>query len=195
MIMKSKDFIEILPSPQFAIDLKYATTDNFMGENVYKNFRQAFLHKMAFEKLEQASQALQKKKPKHKLLILDALRPRSVQEILWSKVKGTSSEKYVADPAKGSMHNYGLAVDLTIIDENNQWLDMGSGFDDFRDLSQPILEDQFLQQGLLSERQKQNRLLLRAAMQSAGFLTIKTEWWHFNATTLDEAKKDFQIIE
>ncbi len=195
IVRSSKDFVELKPSAAVAIDLKYATPDNFIGEDVYKNFCHAFLHRFAFRKLEKAAEFLQRQKPQCKFLILDALRPRSVQRILWAKVKGTDEESYVADPDKGSMHNYGMAVDLTVIDEKGQWLDMGSGFDDFRELSQPILEEKFLQSGMLTAKHRENRLLLRHSMEAGGFLSIKTEWWHFNAMTLDEARKDFQIIE
>lgn len=194
-IQESKDFVEIHASEKVAIDLKYATTDNFMKKNVYQEFRQAFLHRLAFEKFEKAAAHLKKQKPGYKFLVLDALRPRSVQKILWSKVKGTPEEKYVANPDKGSMHNFGLALDLTIIDENGKWLDMGSGFDDFRELSQPIKEDEFIEKGILTGHHMRNRLLLRESMQAGGFLTIKTEWWHFNAMTLDEARRDYKIIE
>lgn len=195
VISESRDFVEIRVSDRVAIDLKYATTDNFMRENVYQDFRRAFLHKLAFQKFEKAIQHLQKSRPEHKFLVLDALRPRSVQRILWNKVKGTTEEKYVANPDKGSMHNFGLALDLTIVDEHGRWLDMGSGFDDFRELSQPILEDQFIEKGVLTATHMRNRLLLRDAMQAGGFLTIKTEWWHFNALSLEEARRDYQIIE
>lgn len=194
-VSSSQDFVEIKASEKVAIDLKYATTDNFMRENVYREFRQAFLHKLAFAKFEKATEHLKKQKPGFKFLILDALRPRSVQRILWSKVKGTPEEKYVANPDKGSMHNFGLALDLTIIDENGRWLDMGSGFDDFREVSQPIKEDEYIEKGLLTATHMRNRLLLRDSMQAGGFLTIKTEWWHFNALTLEEARSKYQIIE
>lgn len=195
-IQSSKDFIEIQPSQTIAIDLKYATFDNFMGSNVYGEFRKAYLHREAFEKLMVAAAELEKQRPGHKLLILDALRPRSIQRVLWSKVVGTPSEKYVANPdGRGSMHNYGMAVDLTIIDADGRWLDMGAGFDDFREISQPSLEENFLRSGDLTRNQIANRELLRHCMFKAGFFGIGSEWWHFNAITRENLANGYTIIE
>ena len=109
-----KDFIDLEEIHGLQVDLRYASENNFTGVNLYGNFRKAFLHEVAFQKLKKASQFLQKKNPEFRFLILDALRPRSVQRVLFSKVKGTPKESYVADPDKGSVHNYGLAVDLTL---------------------------------------------------------------------------------
>lgn len=189
------DFLEILPSERFSVDLKYASTDNFVGENIYGEFRRAFLHRIAFEKLQKAAENLSRRRFGHKLLILDALRPRSAQWVLWNKVAGTDSEKYVADPRRGSLHNYGMAVDLTITTPTGQWLDMGSGFDDFRELSQPRFEDRFLANGDLTTAQVENRKLLRSCMEGAGFDSIPHEWWHFNALPADRVRSDFTILE
>lgn len=189
------DFLEILPSERFSVDLKYASTDNFVGENIYGEFRRAFLHRIAFEKLQKAAENLSRRRFGHKLLILDALRPRSAQWVLWNKVSGTDSEKYVADPRRGSLHNYGMAVDLTITTPTGQWLDMGSGFDDFRELSQPRFEDRFLANGDLTTAQVENRKLLRSCMEGAGFDSIPHEWWHFNALPADRVRSDFTILE
>ena len=191
----SKEYSEIKNSNLFVIELKYATRENFMKENAYGNFTRAFLHKLAYDKLVLAAEAIQKQKPGYKLLIYDALRPRSAQRTLWKYVVGTPEQKYVANPDKGSIHNYGFAVDLTVIDEKGRPLDMGAGFDDFREISQPDQEQKYLANGQLTAAQYGNRLLLRKAMVAAGYRTISHEWWHFEAMPRDEVRAKFAIIE
>ena len=109
-VQSRKEFIEIIPSPKVAVDLRYATDNNFMEKNVYGIFNKAFLHEHAALKLQKAIGYLEKIKPGYKLIIFDALRPRSVQYKLWEHVVGTDQQKYVADPAGGSVHNYGFAI-------------------------------------------------------------------------------------
>lgn len=191
----SKEYSEIKNSSLFVIELKYATHENFMKENAYGDFKRAFLHKIAFDKLVKAAQAIQEAKPGYKLLIYDALRPRSAQRTLWKYVVGTPQQKYVANPDKGSVHNYGFAVDLTVMDEKGHPLDMGAGFDDFREISQPDQEQKYLASGELSAAQYGNRLLLRKAMVGAGYRTISHEWWHFEAMPREEIRSKFAIIE
>lgn len=194
-VAASSDYVELQPSAGLAIDLKYATTDNFVGQNMYGDFNKAYLHKQAAEKLSRAIRNLAAVNPKYKLVIYDALRPRSVQYVLWDKVKGTDKQKYVANPKGGSIHNYGFALDISILDESGKPLDMGTSFDDFTDLAQPQLEQQFLKAGKLSERQIQNRQLLRKVMQDAGFIQLPVEWWHFDALPKTELKSRYRIVE
>jgi D-alanyl-D-alanine dipeptidase len=123
------------------------------------------------------------------------LRPRSIQRVLWSHVVGTEGEKYIANPDLGSLHNFGFAVDLSVLDEYGQELDMGAGFDDFRPVAQPQLEQEFLKEGRLSPRHIQNRLVLRDAMQEAQFAQLAHEWWHFDALAKAEVRQKFQIVE
>lgn len=191
----SREFVEILPSKEMAIDLRYASLNNFTGQNLYGDLKKAYLHRIAAEKLAKAAAILQTLRPGHQMVIYDALRPRSAQQILWSHVKGTSKEQYVANPQGGSMHNFGFAVDLSLYDASGKELDMGTLFDDFTPMSQPRLEDQFLKEGKLSETQIQNRHLLRKAMEEAGFIQLPIEWWHFDALPKSEVKANYKIIE
>ena len=138
-VLEINDFIELQTGPDYLIDLKYAGTDNFMQENVYGEFNRAFLHKLAAENFFTAVKNLKKIMPTYKFIIFDVLRPRSTQWLLWNKVKGTDQQKYIANPQSGSNHNYGMAIDLSILDENKNELDMGTAFDEFADLSQPKL--------------------------------------------------------
>ena len=104
------------------------------------------------------------------LKIFDAYRPYSVTVKFWELVK---DERYVAHPGKGSGHNRGIAVDLTIIDlASGQELDMGTGFDNFSDTA----HSDYTQ---LPEKVLQNRQLLRSLMEKNGFKVLETEWWHF----------------
>jgi zinc D-Ala-D-Ala dipeptidase len=195
VVLKSNDFVELLNSDFYVIDLKYATTDNFMGENVYNEFNRAFLHKHAAEKLKYAAVALKKAEPNFKFIIYDVLRPRSVQWKMWNIVKGTEQEEYIADPELGSSHNYGMAVDLSIVDKNGVPLDMGSGFDEFSEKSQPKLEQKLFVENKLSAQHISNRNLLRACMEPAGFKQFSSEWWHFNALPYAEIRQNFTIVE
>jgi len=189
------EFKNLNSLPLVQVDLRYATTNNFMKKNVYGDFKETFLHEKAFTMLKAASEELDRRRPGYRLLVFDALRPRSVQRILFSYVKGTPEEKYVANPDRGGMHNYGFAVDLSIQDDRGKELDMGTPFDDFTELSQPQLEDKFLKTGKLSKQQLANRKLLREVMEKQGFKVLSHEWWHFDALPQNEVRKNYQIVE
>jgi len=177
------------------IDLKYATTDNFTGKILYKELNKAYLHPVAMEKLSKASELLRQSHPGLRLLVYDAARPLSVQKEMFDAVKDTPYRAYVADPSRTGLHNYGIAVDLTICDLNGQALDMGTKFDFFGKEAGINNEDIFLSQGIFTDEQIKNRRLLRNVMLQAGFLAIRGEWWHFNACSLQDAKRISHLIE
>lgn len=184
--------------PSILVDLKYSTTDNFTGKEVYGDLTRAYLQPMAAQKLARASKALQKKHPDLRLLVYDAARPRAAQWNLWNALPDLSENerrKYVADPRLGSIHNYGCAVDLTVADASGKPLDMGTKYDFFGELAYPSQEARLLKAGKLTKAQIANRQLLRAAMQQAGFSGIEYEWWHFNALSRTRAKATFRIVE
>ena len=122
-IQSLDDEIEVL--------LKYATEDNFVGQNMYGTLRKAFFRPHFAKKIVEAQRLLRERHPNYSLLIYDAARPLSVQKRMRKAVEGTPLTAYVADGARGGRHNYGVAVDLTIIDGNGQILDMGAPFDHF----------------------------------------------------------------
>jgi len=194
-IESSTDYVEIKPDHQLQTDLRYATTNNFVGENLYGDFNRAYLHRLAAKKLIAAKSILKASYPEYKLVIFDAMRPRSVQYQLWDKVKGTDKQGYVANPAGGSIHNYGFAVDISLADAQGNLLDMGTKFDDFTALAQPRQEAKFIKSGLLSEAQLANRKILRSVMEKAGFIQLSVEWWHFDALPKKVVKSTYQIIE
>lgn len=183
--------------PQVIVELKYSTADNFLGTDVYGELTNAYLQPECIRKLKRAFTLLQKKKPGYTFIIYDALRPVSVQQLMWDTIDVPQEKKfwYVAPPGKGSIHNYGMAVDLTIADSSGKALDMGTEFDHFGKLSFPRFTQKFLAEGKLSQQQASNRNFLIDIMQQAGFTVARTEWWHFNATSLASAKQRFEPIQ
>lgn len=184
-------------APGVLVELKYATTDNFMKKNVYGCLTHAYLQKQTLEMLKKAQQNLEKEHPGYHLLIYDAARPLSKQWELWNTLTEYSPEKrrtYVADPKEHSIHNYGSAIDLTVADEKGKPLEMGTKYDFFGEMAYPKEEARLLKAGKLSQKALDNRLILRKAMKSAGFMPIEYEWWHFNAFSRKVAKEKFSVI-
>lgn len=178
------------------VSLQYATTSNFLKKNIYGSLTHAYLQKDVAAKLVIASNNLIKLMPQYRIVVLDAARPLSLQQIMWNEaqVPENDKDKFIANPIYHSLHNYGAAVDITLSDTAGNWLDMGTGFDSFDDLAYPSLEPEFLKQGKLSPLQINNRLILRSAMAFAGFSSISTEWWHFNSCSRNYAKKHYSLI-
>lgn len=174
--------------PGVVIDLRYASTNNFTKTNIYGDFRTAYLHEIAYEKLVKAAQYLMNSHPRYKLIIFDALRPTRAQDILFSFVRGTDVELFVANPEEGSVHSYGFAVDLSVLDPEGRELDMGSEFDDFSEISAPRSEVRFVHENLLRPEHLVHRRILREPMEAAGFIQNPIEWWHFDAMSLDDIK-------
>jgi D-alanyl-D-alanine dipeptidase len=168
---------------------------NYFRENYYNGLSKAYLRKEVAIKLSNAQKILKTNHSKFSLLILDATRPRSVSKMMYEKMKGTKFERFVANPKKGSMHNYGIAVDITIVDEKSKELDMG--FSPFRK-STLELYWQFAKMKMgfnLNKEQTENRELLSNTMKKAGFLPLSFEWWHFNGMPKDQARRKYKIIE
>ena len=117
-----------------------------------------------------------------------------MQQQLWDALEGTGLQMYLANPARGSIHPYGMALDITLLDEQGRELDMGTGFDDMTDLSHPALEEGFLVAGRLTDAQVANRRLLREGMLAAGFFGINTEWWHFDCGDRDLVRATFRRV-
>ena len=158
-----------------AIDIKYATTDNFTKSKIYDCPR-CFLRPEAARAIVAAHKKL--KINGLGLKMFDCYRPRPYQQRLWDKVPNPD---YVTPPGKGSMHSRGAAVDLTIVDKNGKELDMGTPYDFFG-------EKAHADYTALPEKVLQNRKLLKKTMESVGFRGIRTEWWHFSF-----GKKEFEL--
>jgi D-alanyl-D-alanine dipeptidase len=182
---------------EILVDLKYATSDNFMKTKLYSRLNRAFLQKDVALRLSNCQNYLSQIKPGYKLLIYDAARPVRVQQKMWDAMDSlppVERGKYVSNPRNRSLHNLGAAVDLTICDESGNSLDMGAGYDDFREIAYPELEKQFLKSGELTKQHIQNRELLRKVMRKEGFRNIPTEWWHFNACSRKEGLTKYQVL-
>lgn len=183
--------------PSIVVEMKYATTDNFLGKDVYEGMTTAYLQPDVAEMLVRSQHYLQRIRPGYSLIVYDAARPRSVQQRMWDAIDAPFSEKikFLSNPRNGSIHNFGAAVDVSILNEKGEVLDMGTDFDFMGELAYPRLEQELLEQGLLKPEQVENRKLLRGVMRYGGFWGIQTEWWHFNAFTRAEARERYQIIE
>jgi len=179
------------------VQLKYSSTDNFMGTDVYGNLENCYLQKEVAAKLVLAQMLLKSKFPYYSLIVYDGARPRKVQQVMWDIVKVAPGEKtkYLSSPLFGSLHNFGAAVDLSIVDAEGREIDMGTKFDYFGELAYPEKEEQMLKEGRLSGKQVENRKLLRNCMIQAGFSPLETEWWHFNSCSRSTAAEQYQMIE
>lgn len=193
---------------EIGVELKYATTDNFVGENMYGTLVKAYLLPHFAEKVVRAQQILRELKPHYSLLIYDAARPISVQRRMRKIVEGTPLEIYVADGQRGGRHNYGVAVDLTIVDENGVPLDMGAGFDHFgreawvgedRDVTLERYKtyvDGLVSEGIISHQAGENRKLLLEIMDQVGLRPYVKEWWHFQELiSMSATRERYKLLD
>ena len=183
--------------PSIGCFLVYATPDNFMQRPLYNTkLTKAWLHPYAAKMMIRAQDMLREKHPELSLLIYDAARPMEVQRTMSDWAKRTKNEAFIADPAKGGgLHNYGMAVDVTLVNNRGEWLPMGTPFDFFGLEAYTDKEDDLLKHRRISPSEYNNRKLLRSVMEAAGFQSIKTEWWHFNACTREEAIANYHLID
>ena len=194
-IFSHPEFRRLSSLPGIAVDLRYASVRNFVGRDLYGALDCAFLHRQAAAGLEQAVGRLADVAAGHRLLVLDALRPHRVQIELWDFLDGTGLRQYVADPARGSIHSFGMAIDATLIDAEGRELDMGSGFDEMIELSHPKLEARHLASGALTGEQHRARELLRDVLCAGGFRGIENEWWHFEMLDRQHLRQHFARVD
>ena len=176
---------------EIEVELKYATEDNFVGENMYGSLTTAYLLPHFAKRVVEAQRILRERHPEYSLRIYDAARPISVQRRMRSIVEGTPLQIYVADGKRGGRHNYGVAVDLTIVDGQGRPLDMGAGFDHFgreawvgndNDVTLAAYKayvERLRVEGLISAEAAANRTLLLEIMDAVGLRPYVKEWWHF----------------
>lgn len=190
-------FVDVGQSvPHVMVELMYGRDDNFTGRRLYEGLDRAWLHPDAAISLARAQEMLDSLMPGYRLLIKDAARPMSVQRRMFRTVAGTPQARYVANPAKGGgLHNYGLAVDITLADASGRELPMGTPVDHLGPEANIDREEQLVRQGVISETERQNRLLLRRVMRAAGFSTIRTEWWHFNRVSKSTAQARYKLLD
>jgi D-alanyl-D-alanine dipeptidase len=168
---READLVELITLDKtIKLDIRYARTDNFVGKIVYPEAR-AFMQRPAAEALIRVHRKL--KKQNLGLVIFDGYRPWSVTKLFW-EVTPEDKRKFVANPANGSRHNRGCAVDLSMFDlKTGRFVEMPTDFDDFTDKASPNYEG-------ATETQKANRDLLRRSMEAEGFTVNRNEWWHFD---------------
>lgn len=153
--------------PDLLTEVRYATADNFTKRVLYTSDTLSARHIVA-ESLAVAQRAARARGLQ--LKVYDAYRPLSIQRLMWSIVP---DERYVADPAKGSRHNRGCALDLTLCDSSGNELNMGTGYDEFTERAAATYTN-------LDPAVLENRKLLQNIMSDAGFDVLPSEWWHFD---------------
>jgi len=165
------DLVELIKlDPTMKLDIRYATSNNFLGHPVYKEAR-AFLQRPAAEALVKVNRALRKKG--YGLLIHDGYRPWSVTKVFWDATP-EDKKQFVADPSQGSRHNRGCAVDLSMFDlKTGQPVAMPGEYDEMSERSHIEYKGG-------TERQRHLRDMLRSAMEAEGFAVYEPEWWHYD---------------
>ena len=164
---QQSDFVRLKDlSPDFVYELKYATPDNFLKQAVY-DCGECYLRKSTAEALVKANEAF--KQLGYRIKLFDCYRPLSVQKKMWKILPGTH---YVANPAKGSKHNRGAAVDLTLVDAQGKELNMGTPFDFFEKEAHHTYTQH-------SKEVLENRKLLKETLDKFNFKSIYSEWWHY----------------
>lgn len=195
-LMRANGMVDIQQvAPDIRVDLKYATKDNFIGANMYGQLRRAYLHPNLAKALARAQQALTKERPGYRFLIYDAARPQSVQRRMYQAVAGTPNKIYVAAPERGGRHNYGVAVDLTIVDASGKPLDMGSSFDHFGEEAHLGNEEARVRAGIFNKEVPANRSLMRRLLGAEGLRPYDKEWWHYQEQMpMSEVRKRYQLL-
>ena len=164
---QQSDFVHLKDlSADFVYELKYATPDNFLKQAVY-DCGECYLRKSTAEALVKANEAF--KQLGYRIKLFDCYRPLSVQKKMWKILPGTH---YVANPAKGSKHNRGAAVDLTLVDAQGKELNMGTPFDFFGKEAHHTYTQH-------SKEVLENRKLLKETLDKFNFKSIYSEWWHY----------------
>lgn len=164
---QQSDFVRLKDlSPDFVYELKYATPDNFLKQAVY-DCGECYLRKSTAEALMKANEAF--KQLGYRIKLFDCYRPLSVQKKMWKILPGTH---YVANPTKGSKHNRGAAVDLTLVDAQGKELNMGTPFDFFGKEAHHTYTEH-------SKEVLENRKLLKETLDKYNFKSIYSEWWHY----------------
>lgn len=162
-------------SSDFVYDMKYATEDNFLKAKVY-DCSECFLRLKTVIALVNANEKFIKKG--FRIKIFDCYRPLDIQKRMWTIV---SNPEYVADPAKGSIHNRGGAIDITLVDLNGKELDMGTTFDFFGPEAGHYFDN-------LPDEVKKNRAFLKKIMKKSNFISFDSEWWHYNLKNASKEK-------
>ncbi|MCH3969512.1 MAG: M15 family metallopeptidase [Prevotella sp.] len=177
------------------VSLMYSRPDNFCGVVLYGDLREAYLHPKAARALKRAQAYLKSIRPDLSLIVFDAARPMHIQQEMWDRVKNTPEFFYVSNPAHGGgLHNYGLAVDVSLCNLKGDTLDMGTKIDFMGPAAHIDRENSLVRHHRISRQAEADRLLLRRVMRHAGWRALPTEWWHFNFCSRSVARKYYKVI-
>lgn len=170
------------------VSLMYSRDDNFTGKRLYNDLREAYLHRDAIAPLLKAQQLLHEIHPEYNIIIFDAARPMHIQQQMWDRVKGTKQQNYVSNPTRGGgLHNYGLAVDISIVNAQGDTIPMGTVVDH-------LGKEAHTDYTAISQEALLNRRLLIQVMRKAGFRSLPSEWWHFNLVSRNVAREKYKVI-
>ena len=196
-LMRAYGMVEVTSlAPHIRVQLKYATRDNFIGANMYGTLHKAYLHPNLARALARAQKTLEREKPGYAFLIYDAARPQSVQRRMYQAVAGTPKKIYVAAPERGGRNNFGVAVDLTIVDAAGKPLDMGSPFDHFGEEAHLGDEGARVKQGIFAPEVPANRALMQRLLGAEGLRPYDKEWWHYQERmSMPEVRKQYRLLD
>lgn len=214
-LMKSYNMVDITTLDRsILVELKYSTTDNFVGVDMYGDLERAYLEKEFAQKVVLAQSILKREHPNLTLLIYDAARPISAQRAMRRCVEGSALESFVADGTRGGRHNYGVAVDLTIATKDGTPLDMGAEFDEFSEASSvkgtPDTSDkssrtidvyrdyitELANRGIITYEAARNRILLVEVMCEAGLYPYRKEWWHYeDIMPMSSVRSKYRLLD
>lgn len=214
-LMKSYNMVDITTlDSSILVELKYSTTDNFVGVDMYGDLERAYLEREFAQKVVLAQSILKRVHPNLTLLIYDAARPISAQRAMRRCVEGSALESFVADGTRGGRHNYGVAVDLTIATTDGTPLDMGAEFDEFSEASSvkgsPDTSDkssrtidvyrgyitELANRGIITYEAAQNRILLVEVMCEAGLYPYRKEWWHYeDIMPMSSVRSKYRLLD
>lgn len=214
-LMKSYNMVDITTlDSSILVELKYSTTDNFVGVDMYGDLERAYFEKEFAQKVVLAQSILKREHPNLTLLIYDAARPISAQRAMRRCVEGSALESFVADGTRGGRHNYGVAVDLTIATEDGTPLDMGAEFDEFSEASSvkgtPDTSDkasrtidvyrkyitELARREVITYEAAQNRILLVEVMCEAGLYPYRKEWWHYeDILPMSSVRSKYRLLD
>ncbi len=195
--MRAAGLVDILKvDTTLRVKLIYSTEDNFVGRDMYGDLETAYFLPHFAKKVVRAQQLLRAKRPGWRILVVDAARPISVQRLMYSLVEGTANQVYVANGARGGRHNYGVAVDVTLLDERGCEADMGTPVDFFGDEAHTGGEAALVAAGKITKAAATNRELLKEVMREAGLVPYRREWWHYEEPMpMDEVRRRYKVLD
>lgn len=184
--------------PSIKSDIRYATKNNFTGKILYTEDNGLFCIPALAEAIGNAQRELININPTLSLVVFDAARPLSIQRDMFELVKGTDAERYIANPYgeyAGGFHNYGMALDVAIVDNNGRMLDFGTEYDSFEEIAHSGREAELVKAKKLSITAYENRMLLYYVMGKNGMLPYEWEWWHFQLDYDEYNKSNYKLLD